>query len=96
MWLRDFLPQNLPNARILLFGYNASVGSEASFAGVNEQAENLLNRLQLDAKRKVRAILSVMHIKYEEALVIVTYCWILDIKKTAYRIYLPQSWGIDC
>ncbi|MCJ1383288.1 hypothetical protein MMC17_006401 [Xylographa soralifera] len=45
LWLRDFLPQSLPNARILLFGYNANVAIETSIAGVREQAINLLNRI---------------------------------------------------
>jgi triacylglycerol esterase/lipase EstA (alpha/beta hydrolase family) len=35
----------LPNARILLFGYNSNVAFETSIAGVREQASNLLNRL---------------------------------------------------
>jgi len=45
LWLRDFLPEKLPNARILLFGYNANVAFETSTAGVREQAMNLLNRI---------------------------------------------------
>ena len=46
LWLRDFLPEQLPNARILLFGYNSNVAFETSIAGVREQAVNLLNRLE--------------------------------------------------
>lgn len=52
LWLKDFLPEQLPNARVLLFGYNSNVAFETSTAGVREQAENLLNRLK--AKRRVR------------------------------------------
>lgn len=52
LWLRDFLPEQLPNARVLLFGYNSNVAFGTSTAGVREQAENLLNRLK--AKRRVR------------------------------------------
>jgi hypothetical protein len=51
LWLRDFLPRQLPKARVLLFGYNSNVAFETSTAGVREQAENLLNRLK--GKRKV-------------------------------------------
>jgi hypothetical protein len=51
LWLRDFLPELLPRARVLLFGYNSNVAFASSTAGVREQAENLLNRLWL--KRKV-------------------------------------------
>lgn len=53
MWLENFLPRKLPNARILPFGYNSMMGPKASTAGVSEQAENLLNRLHI--KRKVKA-----------------------------------------
>ncbi|MCJ1243623.1 hypothetical protein MMC30_000820, partial [Trapelia coarctata] len=45
LWLRDFLPQQLPNARILLFGYNSNVAFNTSTAGVEEQAGSLLNKL---------------------------------------------------
>jgi hypothetical protein len=47
LWLRDFLPSSLPNARILLFGYNANIAFETSTAGVLEQAKNLLNLIKL-------------------------------------------------
>ncbi|KAL9114581.1 MAG: hypothetical protein Q9187_007434, partial [Circinaria calcarea] len=45
LWLRDFLPLQLPSARVLLFGYNANVAFETSVAGVREQAINLLDRI---------------------------------------------------
>ncbi|KAL1965118.1 hypothetical protein VTN77DRAFT_6031 [Rasamsonia byssochlamydoides] len=48
LWLRDFLPEQLPRARILLFGYNSNVGFQTSAAGVREQAINLLNRLWIE------------------------------------------------
>ena len=50
LWLKDFLPRQLPNARIFLFGYNSNVAFETSIAGVREQATNLLNRLWLKRK----------------------------------------------
>ncbi|KAI1803224.1 hypothetical protein F4811DRAFT_525973 [Daldinia bambusicola] len=46
LWLKDFLPEKLPTARILLFGYNSNVAFRTATAGVREQAENLLNRLE--------------------------------------------------
>jgi hypothetical protein len=52
LWLRDFLPRRLTRTRVLLFGYNANVAFETSTAGVKEQANNLLNRLTL--RRRVR------------------------------------------
>ena len=45
LWLKDFLPDQLPSARVLLFGYNSNVAFETSIAGVREQAMSLLNRI---------------------------------------------------
>ncbi|KAI0545513.1 hypothetical protein F4679DRAFT_459689 [Xylaria curta] len=62
MWLKDFLPTALPMACILLFGYNANVAFETSIAGIQEQAENLLNRLALQRRRFAeRPIIFVCH-----------------------------------
>lgn len=42
MWLRDFLPEKLPNARIMSFGYDAKVLNSKSVVGMMENAQNLL------------------------------------------------------
>jgi len=54
MWLQDdgFLPTQIPNARILLFGYNSNVAFTSSNAGLVQQATNLL--VLLDSYRLVR------------------------------------------
>ncbi|SLM33335.1 P-loop containing nucleoside triphosphate hydrolase [Lasallia pustulata] len=62
LWLRDFLPPQLPSARVLLFGYNANVAFETSQAGVREQAINLLNRLASKREQaEARPIVFVAH-----------------------------------
>jgi triacylglycerol esterase/lipase EstA (alpha/beta hydrolase family) len=62
LWLRDFLPSKLPQAHVLLFGYNSSVAFETSIAGVREQAANLLNRLTLKRENaESRPIIFVAH-----------------------------------
>jgi hypothetical protein len=50
MWLQDegFLPTQIPNARIMLFGYNSNVAFTSSNAGLAEQAKNLLYLLDID------------------------------------------------
>ncbi|KAL7619842.1 hypothetical protein AAE478_010387 [Parahypoxylon ruwenzoriense] len=55
LWLRDFLPKQVPQARILLFGYNANVAFRSASAGVREQAENLLNQLERTRRALVHA-----------------------------------------
>lgn len=49
MWLQDegFLPTQIPNARIMLFGYNSNVAFTSSNAGLTQQATNLLHLLGL-------------------------------------------------
>lgn len=63
LWLRDFLPEEHPTARVLLFGYNANVAFNTSTAGVNEQANQLLNRLWLrrDGDECTRPIIFIAH-----------------------------------
>ncbi|KAI4601048.1 Serine active site containing protein 1 [Pestalotiopsis sp. 9143b] len=62
LWLQDFLPQRLPNARILLFDYNANVAFQTSTAGVLEQAESLLNQLEIArAAQTDRPLIFICH-----------------------------------
>ncbi|KAK5215750.1 hypothetical protein LTR47_009949 [Exophiala xenobiotica] len=41
-WLRDFLPQQIPDARIMTFGYNADVAFGQSTAEIIDHAKSLL------------------------------------------------------
>ncbi|OJZ87092.1 hypothetical protein ASPFODRAFT_205968 [Aspergillus luchuensis CBS 106.47] len=74
LWLRDFLPQQLPRARIFLFSYNSKVAIQSSAAGVREQAHVLLDRLRLEREKcEHRPLLFIAHslggIVVKEALV---------------------------
>jgi len=42
MWLRDFLPQNLPNVRILTFGYDSALQNSSSMISINDFARQHL------------------------------------------------------
>jgi hypothetical protein len=44
LWLRDFLPETIPQARILTFGYDADIKTK-SVLGIMGFAENLLSSL---------------------------------------------------
>ncbi|KAK5735538.1 hypothetical protein LTR17_008071 [Elasticomyces elasticus] len=64
LWLKDFLPREVPTARIMIFAYNANVAFESSTAGVLEQADNLLNLLRHKRRRAKldnRPIIFVAH-----------------------------------
>ena len=53
LWLRDFLPADIPNARIMTFGYDSTVAFSKSVAKIEDKALELLNHLS--AKRSVVA-----------------------------------------
>lgn len=44
-WLRDFLPQDLPRARVMTFGYDAAVAFSNSVSGIEDHARDLLRCL---------------------------------------------------
>ncbi|KAF4434806.1 hypothetical protein F53441_13645 [Fusarium austroafricanum] len=50
LWLADFLPLNIPYARIFTFGYDSRIAFTGSASRVDDHARNLLERLM--AKRR--------------------------------------------
>ncbi|KAJ5638498.1 hypothetical protein N7528_000888 [Penicillium herquei] len=48
IWLRDFLPYQIPNARIMTFGYNSSWLFSKNVMGITDFANDLLSRLKND------------------------------------------------
>ncbi len=53
LWLRDFLPANIPTARIMTFGYDSAVAFSKFVARIEDKALELLNHLS--AKRSTAA-----------------------------------------
>jgi hypothetical protein len=45
MWLQDLLPKDLPNARVMTFGYNSNIFENASVSSIRDFAMGLLNDL---------------------------------------------------
>ena len=48
MWLKDFLPPEIPFARIMTFGYDSTVLLSKSVAKIEDKALELLNQLSLE------------------------------------------------
>ena len=46
IWLQDLLPKDLPNARVLTFGYNSNMFQDASVSSIRDFAKALLNDLE--------------------------------------------------
>jgi hypothetical protein len=60
MWLRDFLPQDIPNARILTYGYDASDGLFGDKLGSTMGIRNVAKYLILDidnCRQEIQVIL---------------------------------------
>lgn len=53
LWLRDFLPTDIPHARIMTFGYDSTIAFSKSVAKIEDKALELLN--WLSAKRSPTA-----------------------------------------
>ena len=51
-WLRDFLPQNLPGARVFTYGYDSSFFFSTSTGDIRSYAEGLLTDLELERGEK--------------------------------------------
>ena len=46
LWLRDFVPTTLPQARIMTFGYNSGVAFTGTLSGISDFARQLLESLR--------------------------------------------------
>ena len=45
LWLRDFLPKTVPEARVFTFGYNSSIAFGGTASRIDDFARTLLERL---------------------------------------------------
>jgi hypothetical protein len=66
LWLRDFLPTDVPFARIMTFGYDSTVAFSKSVAKLEDKALDLLNRLSVerdinDINKSGRPIVFICH-----------------------------------
>ncbi|KAF5573000.1 ankyrin repeat [Fusarium pseudocircinatum] len=75
-WLKDMLPDRLPNARIMSFGYDAKVQFSKSTAGISDFVEGLLCDLiscRKSHEEKIRPLIFICHslggIVFKQALV---------------------------
>jgi hypothetical protein len=50
MWLRDFLPMSIPNARILTYGYDTKLPGSQSTVSILE-----LSRMLLESVKTIRS-----------------------------------------
>lgn len=87
LWLRDFLPQAIPSARICTFGYNAAILEDASRARIRDHAQSLLQ--DLSDYRQSNSVSCLLG----------TFAWIPIIcpdSETPHRLYLPFPRRHNC
>jgi len=60
-WLHDFLPGDIKNARVMVYGYNSAVAFSKSAAGVEEFARDLLERLSTVRQDGDRPLIFICH-----------------------------------
>ena len=64
LWLRDFLPSQLPNARIMSYGYNSETVFTQSVEDITDTAMILLERLtskRQEVEERTRPIMFISH-----------------------------------
>ena len=63
LWLRDYLSEEIPSARIMTFGYDSTVAFSNSVARIEDKALDLLNRLgaQRDESTHRRPMVFICH-----------------------------------
>jgi len=63
MWLEDFLPAKIPDARIMTFGYNSAFAFARSMAGLDDFALDLLERIRIvrGTEAKDRPLIFICH-----------------------------------
>ncbi|KAH0543156.1 hypothetical protein FGG08_002501 [Glutinoglossum americanum] len=57
MWLRDFLPSTLPEARIMTYGYGSAIAFCDLASGISDTALDLLERLRSKKKKEEKEAL---------------------------------------
>ncbi|KAL6831944.1 hypothetical protein V8C40DRAFT_263226 [Trichoderma camerunense] len=63
MWLRDFLPASIPNARVLTYGYNTKLPGSRSKSSILELSRKLLESIKTarDENTKHRPLILIGH-----------------------------------
>ena len=64
LWLRDFLPSQLPKARIMSFSYNSDTALSKAVTDIDDMALKLLHTLNLFrqlAEERKRPIIFISH-----------------------------------
>lgn len=56
MWLRDFLPKDIPNVRVQIYGYASALANSNSTAGLLDYAKMFLRALQESRRHSAQKV----------------------------------------
>lgn len=92
LWLRDFLPHDVPNARVLTFGYNAGVAFTQSKSNIRDFATSLLEGIRNFRRKNKEADVCILSILVpQESSVLVQTNDLSSEKRSSYVIVLEAS-----
>lgn len=61
MWLRDFLPRDIPKARVFTYGYSSKLLNSASYARLTDYADAFLDEIDGLIMRNTQAVCSAIY-----------------------------------
>lgn len=62
MWLRDALPEGIPGARILIYGYESAIANSQSMQNIEDIAKSFYNSiLQMDSEKPPKPTIFLAH-----------------------------------
>lgn len=95
-WPREWLPQTLPNARVLLFNYHYTFSYKGS---LQDAAHSLLDKLRLDRASQSQVHiwnLLILAVKYHSTKLKVFLVANLNLEKAPSNLRMPQLWRFGC
>ncbi|CZR62803.1 uncharacterized protein PAC_12700 [Phialocephala subalpina] len=93
VWPRDLIPQTMPNARVLSFGYNADIYDNPSVAFIRGYARTLLNLL-VDMRSEIVGVRPIVLVAHSLGGLVVKQALRLARNETPFRGIAVATRGI--
>ena len=81
MWLRDYLPRDISNARVLIYGYPSQLHGNNSRSILSDHSTNMIHRLlNMREMAKVCVFVSPYHCRVDRE---------IEVPRSTYCFYWP-------
>jgi len=94
MWLRDFLPDQIPRSRIMTFGYDARVTGTRNVIGIQENAGNLLEALTTLRRNKEERKRPIIFIGHSLGGIVIKKALIIARGEKPYTLILDATYAV--